>query len=156
MYVDIHSPAFAVALRIATERARAAYPEERATILRGAEIVRSGYVAMQDDGHNAHIRSATDTTRTYTVNGVCQCAGWGRAPGHRCSHRYAKSLYTKACAQLVTMWYAEYQARSGIAAQTKNGCWAFFPDASDEILVLPGDSATLIRFGQCNLTDAIA
>jgi hypothetical protein len=76
-------------------RAVDTYPAERARIDRGHMLALSGYVTLQDDG-TATVLSGSLPDTWYHVNGFCPCRDYVVAPRHRCKHKWAKALLTKA------------------------------------------------------------
>jgi hypothetical protein len=64
------------------------------------KMVLAGDVELLADGH-ALVGSASDPTRTYGVNGTCECADVARAPAEWCKHRIARALAIRLTRELV-------------------------------------------------------
>lgn len=126
------------ALRAAANRYTATYPTHETRIQRGLEIALSGGVLLQADGV-AIVASQTYPGEAYHVNGRCGCPDEPKAPKGYCKHRYAKSIYKAALADVRShagkeRWYATYTApdgerHPGIASwDDAKQCWLFIPE----------------------------
>src|SRR4030095_15132275 len=67
------------------EKAKAKLPECAGRIDSAVKLVLLGEVTLLPDG-TATVGSCTDPTRTYTVNGRCECKDFAHAPGQLCKH----------------------------------------------------------------------
>lgn len=86
---------FDQALLMAASRAKAVCPTEAHMIEKGLSIAVMGEVVIYSDVM-AYVRSQSRKDTAYVVEGRCPCQGASKAPGGRCSHRWAVSLARKA------------------------------------------------------------
>jgi hypothetical protein len=77
------------------DKARAKLPACTSRIDSAVKLVLLGEVTLHADG-TATVGSCTDPTRTYTVNGCCDCQDFARAPGQLCKHRLAYGIARRA------------------------------------------------------------
>jgi hypothetical protein len=77
------------------DKARAKLPECTSRIDSAVKLVLLGEVTLHADG-TATVGSCTDPTRSYTVNGCCDCQDFARAPGQLCKHRLAYGIARRA------------------------------------------------------------
>jgi hypothetical protein len=80
-------------------KATAKLPESAGRITSAVKLVLLDEVTLMPDG-TALVGSCSDPTRTYTVNGRCDCKDFERAPGQLCKHRLAYGIARRA-AELV-------------------------------------------------------
>jgi hypothetical protein len=86
---------FRCAISQATEAARRRFPHSTDRIERAHELVHAAKVVLHPRGRTATVRSSDDT-KTYTVNGTCECPDASRAPEGWCKHRLAVAILRKA------------------------------------------------------------
>jgi hypothetical protein len=119
MRTSIHQ--YPAALQAAVEAALAAYPQDEARILRGAEIVARGGVREPEAG--SHVWNV-GIYHYYPVNGTCPCPDTVMNSVARCKHRYAKALYKKMHTAPVVRslyFYADLAGVAGTATVWEDG-----------------------------------
>ena len=84
------------AIATVAENARKALPDANGRIEKAVAIVLAGDVSLLDDG-TATVGSQT-STKTYQVNGSCECADASRVADGRCKHLLAKWIHKRATA----------------------------------------------------------
>jgi hypothetical protein len=87
--------AYRAAIAQVAATAHAKLPECTGRIDSAVKLVLLGEVTLHADG-TATVGSCTDPTRTYTVNGRCDCQDFARAPGQLCKHRLAYGIARRA------------------------------------------------------------
>ena len=100
----ITDPALAVepwtwqaAVAQASAVAHAKLPESlHGDLERATSLVLQGAVFFEDDGATCQVRSGTDATQFYPVNGHCACARAQQAHKGLCKHRLSALLYLRA------------------------------------------------------------
>lgn len=146
---------FDTALRTLAAQARTRYAGEAARLDRGLCLALNGHVTLHADG-SADVQSGASAEVVYHVHqGVCDCPDFQRAPGGRCTHRFAVCLVKKA-QRPALRYFALYTApdgtaHDGIATQTGQG-WLFV--AEDGLDPLFAASAALLLYGQVDVADA--
>lgn len=145
------------ALSDAAQCATAKYPADVARIERGLELAQQGYVTLLHDQNIAIVRSQSDASRTYTVNGHCECYDFSKAPANRCKHRWSKALLKKASEYLAASYYAHVTPEwctvttvVGIARRQADGTWRFRSEHGTEI-VYDANSPALVLGGNLAL-----
>src|SRR4029450_1730461 len=73
------------------ERARATLPECTSRIDNAVALVLAGDVEVLD-ASTAGVHSSTPPTKSYRVNGACECQDYPRAPSHWCKHRISVGI----------------------------------------------------------------
>jgi hypothetical protein len=80
----------------AVERARTAMPTHEARITRAHALVLDGMVTPQPDG-TFQVRSQNQrSTKTYTVNGRCECPDSSKVSDNLCKHLLATLIWRRA------------------------------------------------------------
>jgi hypothetical protein len=87
--------AYRAAIAQIAAKAHAKLPECHGRIDSAVKLVLLGEVTLHADG-TATVGSCTDPTKTYTVNGLCTCKDFERAPGQLCKHRLAYGIARRA------------------------------------------------------------
>ena len=81
------------AVQAVAERARASLgAASHSRIAKAVEIVLSGGVHLNDDGHTAVVESQSEPLKGYAVNGACPCPDMACAPMGLCKHRIAAHM----------------------------------------------------------------
>lgn len=83
------------AISQATEAARKRFPQSNDRIEKAYALVHAGAVVLHPKTRTARVQSS-DGTRTYTVNGHCDCPDASRAPEGVCKHNLAVLILRKA------------------------------------------------------------
>jgi hypothetical protein len=84
--------AFRSAVADLAAKAAETLPAESAGRVEAAvKIVLAGDVTLLPDG-TATVASGSDPAKSYTVNGVCSCQDYERAPAHWCKHRISRGM----------------------------------------------------------------
>jgi hypothetical protein len=81
------------------ERARTILPACSGRIDNAVALVLANDVTLID-ACTAVVHSASEPTRSYTVNGSCPCQDYSRAPSNWCKHRIAAGLVRRVEAVL--------------------------------------------------------
>lgn len=155
----VNTVQFDQALRTAAATARTRYAGEASRIHRGLVIALDGGVTLNTDGVAFVSSQQGDEVFSIVRDGQCDCPDFPRAPGGRCTHRWAACLVRKArtLAQRyeAARYFATYTApdgtaHDGIATQTGQG-WLFV--AEDGLDPLFAATAALMLCGQVDLAD---
>ena len=86
---------FRDAVAAVAEKAHAKLPACTGRIDAAVKMVLAGDVELLADG-TARVASRSDARKSYSVNGVCTCVDYGRAPGNLCAHRLAYGIMRRA------------------------------------------------------------
>lgn len=89
--IRLQDPQVIATVQAMAQKAHEALPLANGRIEKAVEIVLSGGVTLQLDGHAVACSQSTPQTG-YSVNGSCECADAPTAPGQWCKHRIAVAL----------------------------------------------------------------
>jgi hypothetical protein len=84
------------AVKEAVERARTALPTHDQRITRGLQLILDGHVEPQEDGSFKVRSQQAKTSKTYHVNGKCECPDAARCSDGLCKHMLSVLIWRKA------------------------------------------------------------
>lgn len=95
---DLEAHPWYRAVQAVADRAKVALGEaSHGRIAKAVEIVLSGGVHLNDDGHSAVVASQSEPRKNYAVNGACPCPDFNNgAPTQLCKHRIAVYIQRRA------------------------------------------------------------
>ncbi len=93
--------AYRAAVAAIASRAHEKLPTLNGHIDAAVKLVLCGDVMLLPDG-TAAVASQSEPSKTYHVNGVCECPDYERAPEHLCKHRLGAAIARRAQTMMQT------------------------------------------------------